>query len=32
MLTLATGSHRLAFFAVNIGGQKWQTVVNATVQ
>jgi hypothetical protein len=31
-LSLATGTHRFAFYAVNTAGTKWETVVNATVQ
>ena len=30
-LSLATGSHRFSFYAVNTAGTKWETVVNATV-
>lgn len=30
-LSLATGSHRFSFYAVNTAGTKWNTVVNATV-
>jgi hypothetical protein len=30
-LSLASGSHRFSFYAVNTAGTKWQTVVNATV-
>jgi hypothetical protein len=31
-LSLASGSHRFSFYAVNTAGTKWNTVVNATVQ
>jgi hypothetical protein len=31
-LSLAAGSHRFSFYAVNTAGAKWNTVVNATVQ
>jgi lipid-binding SYLF domain-containing protein len=31
-LSLAAGSHRFSFYAVNTAGTKWNTVVNATVQ
>ena len=31
-ISLAAGSHRFSVFAVNIAGQKWQSVVNATVK
>ena len=31
-IPLAAGSHRFAVYAVNTGGQKWDTVVQATVQ
>jgi len=31
-IALAAGSHRFAFFAINTSGQKWETVVNATVR
>jgi hypothetical protein len=30
-LSLASGSHRFSFYAVNTAGTKWNTVVNATV-
>jgi hypothetical protein len=30
-LSLASGSHRFTFYAVNTAGTKWQTTVNATV-
>ncbi|HEX6771792.1 MAG TPA: Ig-like domain-containing protein [Acidobacteriaceae bacterium] len=30
-LSLAAGSHRFSFFAVNTAGMKWNTVVNATM-
>ena len=31
-LALAAGSHRFVFFAINTAGQKWETIVQATVQ
>jgi hypothetical protein len=31
-ISLAAGSHRFSVFAINTAGQKWQSVVNATVQ
>jgi hypothetical protein len=31
-LSLAAGSHRFSFYAVNTAGTKWNTVVTATVQ
>ena len=31
-LSLANGSHRFDFYAVNTAGQKWQTTVSAIVQ
>jgi hypothetical protein len=31
-ITLATGSHRFDFYAVNTAGTKWLTTVNATVK
>jgi hypothetical protein len=31
-ISLASGSHRFSFYAVNTAGTKWETTVNATVQ
>jgi hypothetical protein len=31
-ITLAAGSHRFDFYAVNTAGTKWETTVNATVK
>ena len=30
-LSLASGSHRFSFYAVNTAGTKWETTVNAKV-
>jgi hypothetical protein len=31
-VSLSTGTHRFAVIATNTAGQKWETVVNATVK
>jgi isocitrate dehydrogenase len=30
-LSVASGTHRFAFLAINTAGTKWETAVNATV-